>query len=51
MSTEVAKRTESEQFAPINKSAELHRPISYSALKQTKAEKIRKAGAMGTLLK
>ena len=49
MSTEAARKAASEQLIPINKSAELHRPQSYLALKESKREKLKKAGAMGTV--
>ncbi|KAH3788467.1 hypothetical protein DPMN_166611 [Dreissena polymorpha] len=47
--TEQARQTAPGQIAPINKSAELHRPVSYTSLKQTKNEKLKKAGAMGII--
>jgi len=51
ISTEAAKRAASGQIVPINKTVELHRPVSYESLKQLKTEKIKKAGAMGTVSK
>jgi len=36
-------------FLQIIRSAELHRPVSYTSIKQEKQEKIKKAGAMGTV--
>ena len=49
MSTEAARKAASDQLLPMNKSAELHRPQSYVALKESKKEKLKKAGAMGTV--
>ncbi|XP_060599487.1 leucine-rich repeat-containing protein 27-like isoform X3 [Ruditapes philippinarum] len=51
MVEEAAKRATSGQIVPLNKTAQLHRPVSYTSIKQTKDEKIKKAGAMGTLVK
>lgn len=51
MSTETAQRSTSGQIIPMNRTVQLHRPVSYTSLKQSKAEKIKKAGAMGTLSK
>ena len=48
MSTEAARKA-AEQIGPVNKSAELHRPQSYLAIKQSKREKLKQAGAMGTV--
>ncbi|WAR21550.1 hypothetical protein MAR_015524, partial [Mya arenaria] len=39
----------SAQMAPEHRSAELHRPLSYTSLKQEKQDKIKKAGASGTI--
>ena len=49
MSTEAARRAMEQQIEPMHRSAELHRPQSYLELKQTKNEKLKKAGAMGTV--
>ncbi|XP_045189207.2 leucine-rich repeat-containing protein 27-like isoform X12 [Mercenaria mercenaria] len=51
LSTEAAKRAASGQIVPLNKTVQLHRPVSYTSIKQTKEEKIKKAGAMGTFSK
>ncbi|KAL4231471.1 hypothetical protein ACF0H5_009048 [Mactra antiquata] len=51
MSSELAKHADTGQIVPINKTVQLHRPISYTSIKQTKTEKLQKAGAMGTLVK
>ncbi|KAL5021147.1 hypothetical protein ScPMuIL_000302 [Solemya velum] len=34
---------------PVLQTAELHRPVSYTEMKQERVEKLRKAGAMGTV--
>ena len=49
MSTEAARRAKEQQIEPMHKSAQLHRPASYIELKETKKEKLKKAGAMGTV--
>lgn len=41
--------TKSSEFGLIPHSAELHRPVSYTEIKQEKTDKIIKAGAMGTV--
>ncbi|CAC5425933.1 unnamed protein product [Mytilus coruscus] len=41
--------TKSSEFGLIPHSAELHRPVSYTEIKQEKTDKIMKAGAMGTV--
>ena len=41
--------TKSSEFGLVPLSAELHRPVSYTDLKQEKTDKIKKAGAMGTV--
>lgn len=50
-STEVAKRESSGQIVPMNKSVELHRPVSYTVLKKNKREKLLKAGVLGKVAK
>ena len=50
-STEVAKKESSGQIVPMNKSAELHRPVSYTTLKKNKREKLLKAGVLGRVAK
>lgn len=37
----------SDLFGPVLHSAELHRPVSYTEMKQEKSEKLKKAGASG----
>ena len=49
MSTEAARRAMEQQMEPMHRSAQLHRPTSYVELKETKKEKLKKAGAMGTV--
>ncbi|XP_052102128.1 leucine-rich repeat-containing protein 27-like isoform X2 [Mytilus californianus] len=41
--------TKSSEFGLVPHSAELHRPVSYTEIKQEKTDKIMKAGAMGTV--
>lgn len=41
--------TKSSEFGLVPHTAELHRPVSYTEIKQEKADKIKKAGAMGTV--
>lgn len=39
----------SDLFGPVNHTAALHRPVSYTEIKQEKMEKLQKAGATGTV--
>ena len=43
--------SDSELVGPVPTSAALHKPTSYNEMKQKQIEKIRKAGALGTVEK
>lgn len=51
-SLEDAKSTttkSSDLVGPTHQPVELHRPVSYTKMKNDKAERVKKAGASGTL--
>ena len=49
LSTEAARKEE--EIRPMNKSAELHRPVTFTEMKKSKVEKLLKAGATGKVEK